>query len=117
MSFSIFLLSLFLVSPPSTEVPVVQFPLKSKISLSLGGKNKADVERAGTVSKVSIQMDGLEPPQSVVPRMNTYVVWVVSPEGTFENLGELEISGTKATLVATTRFDRFGILITPEPHY
>jgi len=117
MSLPAILLSLVLFTPVSAEVSIVQFPLRSKVSLSLGGKNKAEVERAGTVSRVSIQMDALQPPQSVVPRMNTYVVWTVSPEGSFENLGELEISGSKGTLIATTRFDRFGIFITPEPHY
>jgi hypothetical protein len=91
--------------------------MKTKVSLSLGGKNKADVERAGTVAKVSIQMEGLQPPGSQAAWMNTYVVWAVSPEGSFDNLGELEIAGTKGSLVATTRFDRFAILVTAEPHY
>jgi hypothetical protein len=103
--------------PSSAEVSVVQFPLKTKVSLSLGGKNKVDVERAGTVSKVSVQMEGLQAPGTQVARMNTYVVWTVSPEGSFDNLGELEMAGSKASLVATTRFDRFAILVTAEPHY
>jgi len=111
------LLSLLVLLPSSAEVSVVQFPLKTKVSLSLGGKNKVDVERAGTVSKVSVQMEGLQPPGSQVARMNTYVVWTVSPEGSFDNLGELEMSGSKASLVATTRFDRFAIIVTAEPHY
>lgn len=117
MSFPTFLLSLLVFAPVSAEVSIVQFPLRSKISLSLGAKNKADIERLGTVTRVSIQMEGLPTPQSVVARMNTYVVWAVSPEGSVDNLGELEISGTKGVLAATTRFDRFGIIITPEPHY
>ena len=117
MSLSTFLLSFVLFAPSPAEFSIVQFPLRGKISLSLGGKNKADVERAGTVTRVAVQMEALQPPGSVVPRMNAYIVWVVSPEGIFENLGELEISGTKGTLIATTRFDRFGIFITPEPHY
>jgi len=111
------LLSLLVLLPSSAEVSVVQFPLKTKVSLSLGGKNKVDVERAGTVSKVSVQMEGLQPPGTQVARMNTYVVWTVSPEGSFDNLGELEMSGSKASLVATTRFDRFAIIVTAEPHY
>jgi hypothetical protein len=49
--------------------------------------------------------------------MNALVVWAVSPEGIFENLGELDVKEAKASLEATTRFDRFGILITAEPHY
>jgi len=109
--------SLLLLAPASAEVSVVQFPAKSKITLSLGGKNKADVERAGTVAKVLVQAEGLQPPQSEQSRMNSYVVWAVSPEGIFDNLGELEIAGAKGSLAATTRFDRFAIVITAEPHY
>jgi hypothetical protein len=117
MNLPCLLLSLLVLLPSSAEVSVVQFPLKTKVSLSLGGKNKVDVERAGTVSKVSVQMEGLQPPGTQVARMNTYVVWTVSPEGSFDNLGELEMSGSKASLVATTRFDRFAIIVTAEPHY
>jgi hypothetical protein len=49
--------------------------------------------------------------------MNCYVVWAISPEGSFDNLGELEQSKEKGTLEATTLFDRFAILVTFEPHY
>jgi len=117
MSLPSLLLSLFVLLPASAEVSVVQFPLKTKVSLSLGGKNKVDVERAATVSRVTVQMEGLQPAGTQVARMNTYVVWAVSPEGSFDNLGELEMAGSKASLVATTRFDRFAILVTVEPHY
>ena len=115
----IFALVLALLAMPATpiEVTAVQFPARGKANLSLGGKNKASVERAGTVSKTSIEIEGIRTSQSVRAGMNCYVVWAVSPEGTFENLGELEISDGKATLEATTRFDRFAILVTVEPHY
>src|SRR5262249_19603415 len=49
--------------------------------------------------------------------MNSYVVWAISQEGIFDRLGELEQSGAKGTLSATTEFDRFAILVTLEPHY
>jgi hypothetical protein len=62
-------------------------------------------------------MEGIQSPQSVWPGMNCYVVWAISPEGIFDNMGELEIDGAKASLEATTRFDRFAILVTAEPHY
>jgi hypothetical protein len=115
----IFALVLALLAMPTTpiEVTAVQFPARGKATLSLGGKSKASVERGGTVSKTSIEIEGIRTPQSVRAGMNCYVVWAISPEGTFENLGELEISGGKATLEATTRFDRFAILVTVEPHY
>ena len=117
MTLPALLFSILLLAPAAAEVSVVQFPAKSKVTLSLGGKNKADVERAGTVSRVLIQAEGLQPPQSVQSRMNSYVVWAVSPEGSFDNLGELEVMGAKGSLMATTRFDRFAIVITAEPHY
>ncbi len=115
----IFALVLALLAMPTTptEVTAVQFPARGKANLSLGGKNKASVERAGTVSKTSIEIEGIRTSQSVRAGMNCYVVWAVSPEGTFDNLGELEISDGEATLEATTRFDRFAILVTVEPHY
>lgn len=111
------LLLAFLLAATPSEVTTVQFPVKGRASLSLGGKNKAEVERVGTVTRVILQMEGLQPPSSFQAGLNCYVVWAVSPEGTVDNLGELETSGTKGSLEATTSFDRFAILITAEPHY
>lgn len=111
------LLGVLLFLPTSVEVIVLQFPMKARVSVPLGGKNKADVQRLATVTKAAIRLEELRSPQTVLAGMNTYVAWAVSPEGTFDNLGELEISGTKGLLEATTPFDRFAILITVEPHY
>jgi hypothetical protein len=111
------MLNLLLTAATPAEIQVVSFPTKGKVALSLGVKGKADVERLGTVTKVSFQFEGLAAPHAALAGMNAFVAWVVSPEGSFENLGELEIDGSKASLEATTRFDRFGILITVEPHY
>lgn len=108
------LLILFAATP--ADITVVQFPSKGKVTLSLGGKNKAEVERLSTVTRVSVQLEGLQPAQSLRPGMNCYVIWAVSPENTFDNLGELAINGAKGSLEATTRFDRFAILVTAEPH-
>jgi hypothetical protein len=110
------LLAVVLAASPA-EVTAVQFPAKGKVSLSLGGKNKAEVERTGTVSRVFVQLEAVPPTTSHQAGMNCYVVWAASPEGTLDNLGELEINGTKASLEATTSYDRFAILITAEPHY
>jgi len=111
------LLNLLLVAATPVDVQVVHFPSKGKVTVSLGQKGKADVERLGTVTRTTIQMDEMKPVRSALTGMNAYVAWAVSPEGSFENLGELDVVGSKAFLEATTRFDRFGILITAEPHY
>jgi len=111
------LLNLLLTAATPAEVQVVSFPSKGRVALTIGPKGKADVERLGTVTKVSVQIEGLAAPQVPHPGMNAFVAWVVSPEGSFENLGELEMDGAKSSLEATTRFDRFAMLITAEPHY
>ena len=117
MTFPAILLSLLFLLPSKSDVLIVQFPVKGKTSLSLGEKAKAEVERTGTVTRVVIQLEDLTPPQGILAGMNTYVAWAVSPEGNFDNLGELELSGKKGYLDATTRFDRFSLMITVEPHY
>jgi hypothetical protein len=111
------LLNLLLMAVAPVEVLVVHFPVKGRVSVSLGLKGKADVERIGSVTRATIQLDDLQPAHSTLAGMNAYVAWAVSPEGSFENLGELDVNGSKGSLEATTRFDRFGILITAEPHY
>jgi len=111
------LATLLFLQPTPAEVNVVQFLAKGKASLSLGPKGKADVERTGTVTRLVLQMDGLPPPQAAKGGMNSYVVWAISPEGLFDRLGELDQSGAKGSLTATTQFDRFAILVTLEPHY
>jgi hypothetical protein len=109
-------LLVFLFAATTADVTVVQFPPKGRVNLSLGGKSKAEVERLPTVTRVSVQLEGLLSPQGSKGEMNCYVVWAVSPENTFDNLGELAVNGAKGTLEATTRFDRFAILVTGEPH-
>lgn len=111
------LLNFLLTAATPVEILVVNFPSKGKVSVSLGAKGKADIDRLGTVTKVAIQLEDVQAAHSALSGMNAIVAWVVSPEGSFENLGELDVSGAKAFLEATTRFDRFGILITAEPHY
>jgi hypothetical protein len=112
-----FLLNLLLAAVTPVEVLVVHFPARGKVSAPLGATGKADVERLGTVTRTVIQLADIQAPHTALPGMNAYVAWAISPEGSFENLGELNMSGSKATLEATTRFDRFGIIITAEPHY
>src|SRR5262245_18976492 len=97
-------LLIFLVAATAADVTVVNFPAKGKVNLSLGGKSKAEVERLATVTRVSVQLEGLLSAQGSKAEMNCYVVWAVSPENTFDNLGELVVNGAKGYLDATTRF-------------
>jgi hypothetical protein len=117
MTLQVLLLNLLLLAATPVEIQVLNFPAKGKVAVSLGAKGRADVERLNTVTRIAIQLDDLQPTRSALAGMNAYVAWAISPEGSFENLGELDVNGTKGNLEATTRFDRFAILITAEPHY
>jgi hypothetical protein len=101
----------------TVDLDVVSVPLSNdlKISLTLGAR--AELKREGTVTRIKIEIDRIAAPSSHGPAFNTYVVWAISPEGILDNLGELELKGTKGEFGATTRFTQFGVLITAEPHY
>ena len=109
--------TLFLAAATPAEVVVVTLPTKGTLSLPLSPSGKADVEHAATLSIIHIEVDKLQAASKLSPAMNSYVVWAVSPEGGFENVGELAVSDGKGRLDTVTRFDQFGILITAEPHY
>src|SRR5436853_7444675 len=112
-----FILGLLLTAGPAADMVIVSLPAKGSVSLTLTPSGKADIERNGTLSRIHIELDKLLAPQSIAPTMNAYVVWSVSPEGVFENIGELGVNDGKGRMDATTRFDRFAILITVEPHF
>jgi hypothetical protein len=116
MSLGSIALTLLLAGTPA-EVTVVNFPAKGTVSLGLMPSGKLDIERMGTISQIRIDVDKMQPPQKLDALMNAYVVWAVSPEGGFENVGELAVSDGKAHLETVTKLDQFGILITAEPHY
>jgi hypothetical protein len=111
------LLTALLLLAGVTEVQVVHLPPRGRVNLTLGVKAKVDVERVGTVTRAVVEIEELQPASTAIPGMNAYVVWAVSPEGSFDNLGELLVERNKGTLDATTIFDRLAILISAEPHY
>ncbi len=109
-------LILFLVLG-ATEVTVISLPAKADLTVAMSPAGKADIKRDGTLSNVRVEIERLQPSTSAGANLFSYVVWAVSPEGVFENLGELSISGDKGRLEATTRFDQLAIVVTAEPHY
>src|SRR5437016_6926622 len=110
--------ALFLVLAVSAvDLDIVAVPLANDVKIVLTPAGRSELKRDGNVSQVKIEIDRIAAPKTLGPALNTYVVWAVSPEGTFDNLGELQINGNKGQFTATTRFGQFGILITAEPHY
>jgi hypothetical protein len=109
-------LSLLLLFAQQADVVIVSLPARGTVNLDLAPAGKLEIERLPTVFRVRVEIEHPPSPESIKP-MNTFVVWAASPEGIFENLGELGIVNGKGRLEATTRLDQFALLITAEPHH
>jgi hypothetical protein len=96
------------------QLDTIDLPVNGAVKMTFAPAGKVELKREGTLTWVNIEVDQLRPP---VAPLNTYVVWAVSPEGLFENLGELQINRNKGTFNGTTRLTQLGLLITAEPHY
>ncbi len=108
---------LFLLFALTVELDTVNIPLNGDVRMTLAPPGKIEMKREGTVTRIKIEVDQLRQPSALGQSLNTYVVWAVSPEGIFENLGELQIERNKGQFNGTTRLTHLGVLITAEPHY
>jgi hypothetical protein len=108
---------LLFLAATTFDLDIVDLPLTNDVKVALAPAGRTELKHEGTVSQIKIDIDRIAAPKTLNPALNTYVVWAVSPEGIFDNLGELQINGNKGQFNATTRFGQFGILITAEPHY
>lgn len=112
------ILSLLLALAVSTvDVVTVSLPLQNDLKVALAPAGKAELKREGTLTRVRLEVDRLQPSNAFGAGFNTYVVWVISPEGILQNLGELDVNKNKGQFNATTPLGQFGIVITAEPHY
>jgi hypothetical protein len=105
---------LLLLAVTTADVVVVSLPMQGGVVVPLAPAAKAELRREGTITRVKIEAERLPPATTLGAASNIYVAWSVSPEGFFENMGELD---EKGRLEATTRFEQLGILVTAEPHY
>jgi hypothetical protein len=108
---------LLVLALSSIEFDVATVPLSSEAKITLTPAGRVQIKREGSVSRLKVEVDQVMPPSAVGQMFNTYVVWAVSPEGDFDNLGELELNNQKGQFNATTRLTQLGILISAEPHY
>lgn len=113
------LISFLLASAQSEpiDLSLVTFPSGSNVDVSLTPNGQVEVRRGETLSRVKVEIDRIESLSTLDPMLRAFIVWAVSPEGEFENLGELEVDGREAELETTTALQRFGIIVTAEPHF
>jgi len=82
---------------------------------SARGDGKVDSQTGKT--SIEVRFDGLTPANGFGPEYLTYVLWAISADGRPQNLGELELSGSKASLMVSSGFQSFGMIVTAEPYF
>lgn len=99
-------------------VPIVTIPADTRIDIPLSpAAGEVEARRGLNRTTLDVRLDTIDPLTVFGNTMRAYVVWAVSPEGEFQNLGELEVDGRKAELDTATSFQRFGLLVTAEPYF
>jgi outer membrane protein OmpA-like peptidoglycan-associated protein len=78
---------------------------------------EAKVNSVTGKTNIDAHFEGLTPANGFGPEYLTYVLWAISADGRPQNLGELELSGGKASLNVTSGFQAFGMIVTAEPYY
>ena len=82
-----------------------------------GASGEAKVERKKGMTEIEIELDEVKPAVAFGGQYNTYVLWVVSPEGHVDNLGEFILQGNRGKLNVSTPLETFGMFVTAEPHF
>jgi outer membrane protein OmpA-like peptidoglycan-associated protein len=80
-------------------------------------RGEAKVESQTGKTHISVRFSGLTAANGFGREYLTYVLWAISADGRPENLGELELSGDKASLDVTSYFQSFGMIVTAEPYF
>jgi outer membrane protein OmpA-like peptidoglycan-associated protein len=78
---------------------------------------KASVERKRGVTEIDIELNNMRPAALFGGDYATYCLWVVSPEGHVDNVGEFILRGNDSKLHASTPLQTFAMFVTAEPHY
>lgn len=74
------------------------------------------VQRKGS-EHIVVHVSGMKPASLFGGDFNTYVLWLVSPEGKPINAGEIVLVGDEGRLETTTTFQQFEAFVTAEPYY
>ncbi|MFB3906490.1 MAG: OmpA family protein [Acidobacteriota bacterium] len=125
---TLFLVMLFSASGElyATTLHHVQFPERHEVQLSFvplkripGATMTAKVTFEDRQSWIELSYDKMKPAVLFGGDVTTYVLWTVSRDGTYENLGELWIQQDKDkdTVKFSTGIRGFALLVTAEPYH
>ncbi len=106
------------------QILALTYPEGPTISVKLLGTSRlplasgeAKVERKKGMTEIEIELDEMKPATAFGGDYNTYVLWMVSPEGHVDNVGEFILQGNRSKLDVSTPLETFGMLVSAEPHF
>jgi len=107
--------------PNVNQVMTFSYPMEtgaimylSQTKLPPETKGAVRLLRRSVAIDIDILVDHLPPAQNLGQNFNTYVAWLISPDGEIRNIGELTRNGDSGILHATTTWGAFGIFVTAE---
>ncbi|HXY06724.1 MAG TPA: OmpA family protein [Terriglobales bacterium] len=99
------------VGSGSTKVMLVGTPAAPSAS----GEAKVDAKKSGT--DIEVKVKEMPQPTTLGAEFLTYVLWIVTPEGSTTNLGEVSIDKNGAgKLETSTQLQTFAMGVTAEPY-
>ena len=118
----------FAQSDVPRQTVAITYPLDQTINVKFRGTTRlprltgeAKVRRAGRRgTRVELSVENLPRAAELGSPYTTFVLWAVSPEGRFDNLGEIKRGGSfivNSKLDVTTPLQTFALLVTAEPHF
>ncbi|MEN8164001.1 MAG: OmpA family protein [Acidobacteriota bacterium] len=106
----------------SIPLNAITFPERKNIKFDFQGTSRAPraevegkVEFQDGQADIEIEFDNMKPAVLFGGDITCYVVWAVSRDGTFDNLGELWMPENKGRIEFTSGRKAFALLITAEP--
>ena len=118
--------------PAQVEKPItgtqsalaIKYPEGPALSVKFKGTERlpkssgeAKIQRKKGTTEIEIEVDEMKPAAYFGGDYATYVLWVVSPEGHTDNVGEFILQGNRSKLNVTTPLETFGLFVTAEPHF
>ncbi|MFN0279557.1 MAG: OmpA family protein [Pyrinomonadaceae bacterium] len=110
------------------KLTAITFPLDDTVLVQFRGttrfprmKGNATIKRTGRKgTEIKLAVDNMPRPFDLGTGYTTYVAWAVSPDGQFDNLGEIKRSTlgfVDSKLTGTTELQTFAVVVTAEPHF
>jgi hypothetical protein len=106
---------------PTSQVMTFSYPMQSGFATDLlpttllpQAKGAVSVVRGSIAIDIDVRVDNIPPAQNLGGGFNTYVVWLISPDGEISNIGELLLNGNSGMLQTTTNWGAFGVFVTAE---